>query len=187
MTKEDRVTGRVHLSTYVLWFAAAFGKDTDREIVKSKDGGGGGVGCLSRGTVLFVTILLLSTAAQFTRMAADLWIAWWSEGSSPLFADDEHDDTFHLTVVAGIVAAGMVLAFLRSLTFFDAAFRSSRCVHDTAFTSIMRAPVNLYFDVTPIGRVLNRFSSDIGAIDYMVSRRCLRERSFLFLFRCGCA
>ena len=32
----------------------------------------------------------------------------------------------------------------------------------------MRAPINLYFDVTPIGRVLNRFSKDVDVIDFML-------------------
>lgn len=29
----------------------------------------------------------------------------------------------------------------------------------------MDAPINLYFDVTPIGRILNKFSKDIQVID----------------------
>ena len=27
------------------------------------------------------------------------------------------------------------------------------------------APVNLYFDITPVGRILNKFSKDLNAIE----------------------
>ena len=30
---------------------------------------------------------------------------------------------------------------------------------------IVRAPVNLYYDITPIGRILNKFSKDINSIE----------------------
>jgi len=30
---------------------------------------------------------------------------------------------------------------------------------------VMHAPINLYFDVTPIGRILNKFSKDLTTID----------------------
>lgn len=40
----------------------------------------------------------------------------------------------------------------------------------TFFTNILdklvRAPVNIYHDVTPIGRILSFFSDDIGCIDW---------------------
>ena len=31
--------------------------------------------------------------------------------------------------------------------------------------NVLNAPVNLYFDVTPIGRILNKFSKDLSILD----------------------
>jgi len=30
---------------------------------------------------------------------------------------------------------------------------------------ILHAPVNLYFDVTPVGRILNKFSKDLNGLE----------------------
>lgn len=32
---------------------------------------------------------------------------------------------------------------------------------------VLNAPINLYFDITPIGRILNRFSKDLTVIETM--------------------
>lgn len=32
-------------------------------------------------------------------------------------------------------------------------------------TKVLRAPINLYFDVTPTGTILNRFSKDLTVLD----------------------
>lgn len=34
---------------------------------------------------------------------------------------------------------------------------------------VLNAPINLFFDVTPIGRILNRFSKDLFVIDCHLS------------------
>lgn len=38
-------------------------------------------------------------------------------------------------------------------------------IHDDAVKKIVKAPINTYFDVTPAGRILNRFSKDLTLID----------------------
>ena len=38
-------------------------------------------------------------------------------------------------------------------------------VHQALFSKVMNAPINLFFDVTPVGKVFSRFSRDIGVFD----------------------
>ena len=51
---------------------------------------------------------------------------------------------------------------------------------------ILKAPVNLYFDVTPIGRILNKFSKDLSVIEgtlvYEVGSTYIQLYSLISIF-----
>ena len=44
---------------------------------------------------------------------------------------------------------------------------------------VLRAPINLFYDVTPIGKILNRFSKDLQVMDQQL---CFIIGSFLACF-----
>ena len=46
--------------------------------------------------------------------------------------------------------------------------RASRLVHKKMITTVLMAPINLFYDVTPIGLVLNRFSTDLDVLDNQI-------------------
>lgn len=41
--------------------------------------------------------------------------------------------------------------------------------HNNMLRKVMAAPINLFFDVTPIGKLLNRFSRDIAMLDESIN------------------
>lgn len=41
----------------------------------------------------------------------------------------------------------------------------SRTLHNRLLTKVLNAPINLYFDVTPLGKLLKNFTEDIGRTD----------------------
>ncbi|ENN77420.1 hypothetical protein YQE_06245, partial [Dendroctonus ponderosae] len=57
----------------------------------------------------------------------------------------------------------------RSFLFFNATMKASRNIHSNMFHCLLKAPMR-FFDINPSGRVLNRFSKDIGAIDEILPR-----------------
>lgn len=53
---------------------------------------------------------------------------------------------------------------IRAFAFFKVCMRSSVRLHDTMFRCITRATMR-FFNTNSSGRILNRFSKDMGAID----------------------
>lgn len=50
-----------------------------------------------------------------------------------------------------------LLTVVRSASNLLSALRASRVIHHRSLTALVRAPVT-FFDTTPVGRILNRFS-----------------------------
>lgn len=65
---------------------------------------------------------------------------------------------------SGLIVCTIVITLTRSFSFFSACMKASTKLHDRMFRCISRATMR-FFNTNPSGRVLNRFSKDMGAID----------------------
>uniref|UniRef100_A0AAQ4QG79 ATP-binding cassette, sub-family C (CFTR/MRP), member 10 n=1 Tax=Gasterosteus aculeatus aculeatus TaxID=481459 RepID=A0AAQ4QG79_GASAC len=74
------------------------------------------------------------------------------------------DVRFYLTVYGSLAAANTVFTALRAFLFAYGAVGAAAAVHDRLLDRVLQATVS-FFDTTPTGRVLNRFSSDLYAVD----------------------
>nr|CAD7423123.1 unnamed protein product [Timema monikensis] len=72
-----------------------------------------------------------------------------------------------LYIYSGCIVACVLLTLLRSIFFFKVCMNASIGLHDTMFRSILQGTMR-FFDTNPSGRVLNRFSKDMGAIDELL-------------------
>uniref|UniRef100_A0AAZ1XW59 Multidrug resistance-associated protein 4 n=1 Tax=Oreochromis aureus TaxID=47969 RepID=A0AAZ1XW59_OREAU len=69
--------------------------------------------------------------------------------------------------LSGLTATSVVFGFVRSLVFFNVLVSSAQTLHNNMFNAILRTPIH-FFDINPIGRILNRFSKDIGYLDSLL-------------------
>ncbi|GBG28038.1 ATP-binding cassette transporter abc3 [Hondaea fermentalgiana] len=78
--------------------------------------------------------------------------------------DEGQNTGFYLGIYA--LLSILSISFVGLVTVYMAlvALHASRSMHEGLVTSVCRAPMS-FFDTTPIGRILNRFSKDIYAID----------------------
>mgnify|MGYP002623134508 CR=1 FL=1 len=69
-------------------------------------------------------------------------------------------------LVCGLVAlAIMIFYMLKNLIFYSFIMDGSHRLHDKMLRTVIRNPTS-FFDTNPVGRVLNRFSNDVGVLDY---------------------
>uniref|UniRef100_A0A4W2H383 Multidrug resistance-associated protein 4 n=1 Tax=Bos indicus x Bos taurus TaxID=30522 RepID=A0A4W2H383_BOBOX len=102
----------------------------------------------------------------------DWWLADWANGQSSLYAIAYGkgkvivllDPVWYLTVYSVLTVGTVLLSITRSLLIFYILVNSSQILHNKMLESILRVPV-LFFDRNPLGRILNRFSKDIGHLD----------------------
>uniref|UniRef100_A0A674ETA3 Multidrug resistance-associated protein 4 n=1 Tax=Salmo trutta TaxID=8032 RepID=A0A674ETA3_SALTR len=71
------------------------------------------------------------------------------------------------SLCSGLTLASVIFGFARSLLMFNVLVKAAQSLHNRMFISILRTPVR-FFDINPIGRILNRFSKDICQLDSML-------------------
>ncbi|XP_025978767.2 ATP-binding cassette sub-family C member 10 isoform X2 [Dromaius novaehollandiae] len=74
------------------------------------------------------------------------------------------DVTFYLTVYGSIAGANSLFTILRAFLFAYGTVRAATVIHSRLLQRVIKATVT-FFDTTPIGRILNRFSSDLYCVD----------------------
>ncbi|XP_014005976.1 ATP-binding cassette sub-family C member 4 [Salmo salar] len=126
--------------------------------------------------LVLIGVVLLQFLAQAAYVLQDWWLAYWAGEQEKLNVNgtvtvqngvnvtEELNLDFYLGIYAGLTGATLIFGFARSLLMFNVLVKAAQSLHNRMFNSILRTPVR-FFDINPIGRVLNRFSKDIGQLD----------------------
>ncbi|KAG5876600.1 hypothetical protein JTB14_021567 [Gonioctena quinquepunctata] len=77
--------------------------------------------------------------------------------------------SYALYFYGALVIAAIILTLSRSLLFHKLCMLSSRNLHSKMFHMLLKAPMRFFY-TNPSGRILNRFSKDMGAIDEVMPR-----------------
>ncbi|XP_046426432.1 ATP-binding cassette sub-family C member 4-like isoform X2 [Neodiprion fabricii] len=86
----------------------------------------------------------------------------------------------YMYIYTGILVALFVAAIGRSMLFYKLCMWSSQSLHDRMFGSLIRTSMR-FFDTNPSGRILNRFSKDMGAIDELLPKALLDAGQVIML------
>ncbi|XP_053600748.1 uncharacterized protein LOC128669719 [Plodia interpunctella] len=143
--------------------------------------------------MIAVCTLIVTQAAATT---ADYWISFWTNSVDNYINDLPEDvdpdpgwnteigiltTAGFVYVLSGVVVSLIILTQLRIVTFVSATIRASQNLHNSVFKNIINA-VMRFFDTNPSGRILNRFSKDLGAVDELLPRSLLETlQSYLYM------
>ncbi|CAG2247906.1 ABCC1 [Mytilus edulis] len=118
------------------------------------------------GVPLSVFIVIFNIAFEILSRSSDVWISQWTSDNTTHINGtvDTTQRNMRLGVYAGIgVLQGFVL-LLVGYGVSTARMNASRKLHKNLLRNILRSPMT-FFDTTPVGRIVNRFSNDVARID----------------------
>jgi ABC-type multidrug transport system fused ATPase/permease subunit len=162
VTEEEKASGSVKVGLYWFYLVAS-----------------GGL------TLIFFYFLtyVLTTGAKISN---DWWLKYWTDhghadeislGESSMrdhwiqkvsaLATTDQSTAFYVSIY-GLFGMGVILAEnIQTIVFLVGSLWASRELHDSLLDRILGAPLR-FFETTPIGRILNRFSRDVDTVDTAV-------------------
>uniref|UniRef100_A0A673XIZ6 ATP-binding cassette, sub-family C (CFTR/MRP), member 9 n=1 Tax=Salmo trutta TaxID=8032 RepID=A0A673XIZ6_SALTR len=119
---------------------------------------------LSSGGFLMVFLMVFSKLLKHSVMVAiDYWLAEWTAKGN-LLVNGTAYDSYYVPVFIILCGAGIALCLITSLTVEFLGLSAATNLHHNLLNKIIHAPIR-FFDVTPLGQILNRFSADTNIID----------------------
>ena len=100
-------------------------------------------------------------------VALDAWLSFLTKQ----LPEDQKDNT-NLTIYACLVGGSFLFCIIRACVFLLVSLRCSERLHDKMVVAVLQAP-GLFFDLNPVGRIMNRFSKDVGCMDGMLPKTFL--------------
>ncbi|XP_033225031.1 probable multidrug resistance-associated protein lethal(2)03659 isoform X2 [Belonocnema kinseyi] len=111
--------------------------------------------------------IFLSILYQIVATSGDIFLASWVDKidqSANATSLDGMDNMWYIQTFSILSVMAAVLANAFFLMLCEMCMRSSQNLHSFMFYSVMRARMS-FFHEHPSGRILNRFSKDMGAVD----------------------
>ncbi|XP_059476483.1 multidrug resistance-associated protein 1 isoform X3 [Neocloeon triangulifer] len=125
---------------------------------------------MSIGIFLTVATLFLNVLYQGFSIGTNVWLSIWSNAQTAYNATQPlppNERDMYLGVYGGLGIGQVVFVFLGSLVVFLGTLMAAKKMHMDMTNRILRCPM-YFFDTTPVGRVLSRFSKDIDTCDVVL-------------------
>lgn len=120
---------------------------------------------------VLVTIVIFIIFSQIVTSGSDYFVTFWTNQEFlRLLGEPTVFSTVDGLYIYGFLILAVVLVTLsRGFIFFAVCMRASKKLHDKSFLSLLHSPMR-FFDTNPSGRILNRFSKDMGTVDELLPK-----------------
>ncbi|XP_078537187.1 ATP-binding cassette sub-family C member 8 isoform X2 [Lissotriton helveticus] len=149
---------------------------------------------LSSAGILLLPLLVLSQLLKHSVMVAiDYWLAKWTsdaisvkdkaqQSNCSLSQDCRFNHAPYSMVFSILCCLGIIMCLITSIAVEWTGLRVAKKLHYSLLNKIILAPMR-FFETTPLGSILNRFSADFNTIDQHIpaTLECL-SRSTLLCF-----
>ncbi|RYH30827.1 ATP-binding cassette domain-containing protein [archaeon] len=117
------------------------------------------------GIAVVIFIFTLFSLAQGLRIIVDLWMGIYA---THMEESKQTNDDYFMEMYTVLTWCAVCIGFIRSMVFILVCLGSSFNLHHMLLTNVFSAPINTYFDITPIGRIMNRFTKDFDSMDALL-------------------
>lgn len=135
ITEEDRIKGKLSFHIYTSYLKL--------------------IGSKTSWTILIIASLLF----EITKQATNFYVRIWQNNKTEISMSTGY------LIYVGIGTLLLIFTPIRQAIAFRGSINLSSKLHLNMITSIIKAPINLFHDRTPKGRLLNRLSKDLDELD----------------------
>uniref|UniRef100_A0A8D9AUF0 ATP-binding cassette sub-family C member 8 n=7 Tax=Cacopsylla melanoneura TaxID=428564 RepID=A0A8D9AUF0_9HEMI len=126
--------------------------------------------------LFWLSIYIVSTVSwQVLRIMTDFWLTKWSE--------DKHanEQVFYYLFVYALFSFGSIcLSMVSNCTGQTAGARARYQLHNSMLENLLKCPMKFY-ETTPLGQIINRFSNDLSIIDKKIATSIQRLIQFFLM------
>lgn len=157
----------------------------------------------SAGTNMYILFgcLVLFAVAQIIASLCDYWVSYWATReeyrqfdilkNNTAFVHLYGESTFfkivnstmhshvhllstesYIAIYSALIISLFIAGISRATAFYSACMRCSKGIHKKMFEAVVHSPL-AFFNANPSGRILNRFSKDMGAVDEVLPKAML--------------
>lgn len=109
----------------------------------------------------FLFVIFFFGCEYGTKAFLDYWLTWWATDRFGWHSNE------YLAMYFGIFVINGIFIFVRSFILYFFLCRACRWMHESLLLRVMKMPMS-FFDTTPSGRIINRFSRDTETIDIIL-------------------
>ncbi|KAN0055185.1 hypothetical protein ACTA71_008282 [Dictyostelium dimigraforme] len=127
------------------------------------------------GGLLFLFAIVLFLIETGSKTFTDWWLSHWQTQSTERMEDialgkepTGLTDDQNLGIYIGIGMTSIIITVVRTFSFFEYSVHAARAIHHELFNALLKKPMS-FFDQTPLGRIINRFTRDLDIVDNLIA------------------
>ncbi|DAZ93644.1 TPA: hypothetical protein N0F65_009049 [Lagenidium giganteum] len=132
------------------------------------------------GAPVCLLLVMVQLLWQGLQIGSDLWLSYWTGGKG---GQPGADPAWHMAVYSGLALRCAAMVLVRAVTVAITGLGASKILFAWMTSALLAAPQR-FFDTTPIGRVLNRYSNDVEILDAKIPTSISNFLSHLFFVIC---
>ena len=139
------------------------------------------------GFIVFILLIAFILCSRICEAYRQIFVTSWSKSAQEINHIKEkgmnikkHYYHFYKYIVISLI--GIILNFLIEFVITRTTLHSLRTLHETMVYKLLRAPINLFHDLVPIGQILNRLTKDIDLVQTIIVVVTAFLKSLICLF-----